>query len=190
MLSSGYYIQSGFNEIDSQSNDIVTDVVQKTESGIENIASWFNGLSDDEAKVIQDKLNAMLYMTVNYYQKKDVVVTKTETTLGDVGDISTAQTILIAQICQSSYIDFMKKVEELKSKFNGGPGYTDSVYLNQQEWNNIVKQYDDARKALAKEMDVYASIKYATLYGMGIDLCTGSASPDEKLMVCKFIIIC
>ncbi|XP_025412227.1 uncharacterized protein LOC112684778 [Sipha flava] len=31
-------------------------------------------------------------------------------------------------------------------------------------------------------MDVYASIKYAFLYGMGIDLCTGSASPDEKLL--------
>lgn len=188
MLSSGYYIQSGFNEIDNPTNDVVTDIVQKTEIGLQGIVSWFNGLND-EAKVVQDKLSAMLYMTVSYYQKTDVAVTKTETQLGDVSDINTAQTVLIAQKCQSSYIDFMGKVEELKSKYDTGSDYTDSVYTNQQEWQNIVKQYDEARNELVKDMDVYTSIKYAFLYGMGIDLCSGSASPDQKLLVCKLIIM-
>jgi hypothetical protein len=183
MLSSGYYIESGFNEIDSPSNDIITDIIQIAESGLQETSSSFD---DDEEKEMQDKLNAMLYMTINYY-KTDVTVTKTDTKLSDVNDINTAQTILIAQRCQSSYIDFMKKVEELKTKFDNVPEYTNTVDITEQQWKIIVNQYNQVRKKLAKEMDVYASIKYAFLYGMGIDLCTGSASPDEKLLVRKFV---
>lgn len=182
MLSSGYYIESGFNEIDSTSNDFLTDIVQKATSGIQELSSWYYGLNNDEAMEMQDKLNAMLYMTINYYKKK-VTVTQTYTTFGDVGDIKMAQQILIAQRCQSSYIDFMKKVEKLKAKYNSVPGYKNAVQMTQQEWKNIVKQYHDAQKELIKEMDVYASIKYAFLYGEGINLCTGSASFNKILMV-------
>jgi len=185
MLSSKNYIQSGFSEIDSSSNDILTNLMTLFKNGFGNIENMINGLQQtDVEKESQEKINAVISMTVNYYQKKEVTVEKSETKLSEVTEVQQAQSILTARRCESSYINFMNDVTTIKTKYTGETTNTNNINTNQ--WATLVKQYYDARESIVTKTNVYASIREAFLFGSGINLCDGSAKTDQSLLVSKY----
>lgn len=188
MLSSNHYIKSGFSEIDSSSNDLLTNLITAFKDGFGNIDSMINGLQQTDAeKESQEKINAVVSMTVNYYQKKEVTVEKSETKLSEVTEVQQAQSILTARRCESSYINFMNDVTTIKTQYTSGTTSTDTIDANQ--WATQVKQYYDARESIVSKTNVYASIREAFLFGSGINLCDGSANTDKtdkSLLVSKY----
>lgn len=187
MLSSNHYIQSGFSEIDSSSNNLEENLVTKFKDGFSSMENMMLGFQQtDEEKESQDKINAVVSMTVNYYQKKDVTVEKCETKLSEVTEVHQAQSILTARWCESSYIDFMNDVTTIKTKYTSGTsGTSDADKMNTNQWATQVNQYYDARESIINKTNVYASIREAFLFGSGINLCEGSANTDQSLLVSK-----
>lgn len=185
MLSSNYYIESGFSEIDSSSNDMLTNLISLFENGFGSIENMINGLQQaDCERESQDKINAVVSMTVNYYQKKDVTVEKTKKTLFEVTEIQEAKLILIRKRCESSYINFMKDVTTIKTKYLSETTSTNTIDANQ--WAILVQQYWDARKSTVNKTYVYAAIREAFMLGSKINLCDGSANTDQSLLVSKY----
>jgi len=189
MLSSNHYIQSGFSEIDSSSNDILTNLITSFKDGFGNIENMIKGLQQpDYEKESQEKINAVVSMTVNYYQKKDVTVEKLETKLCEVTEVQQAQSILTARRCESSYINFMNDVTTIKTKYTSQTtSSTGTIDTNQ--WGTLVKQYYEARESIVTKTNVYASIREAFLFGSGINLCDASANADKtdkSLLVSKY----
>lgn len=184
MLSSNHYIQSGFSEIDSSSNNLEENLVTKFKDGFSSMENMMLGFQQtDEEKESQDKINAVVSMTVNYYQKKDVTVEKCETKLSEVTEVHQAQSILTARWCESSYIDFMNDVTTIKTKYTSGTsGTSDADKMNTNQWATQVNQYYDARESIINKTNVYASIREAFLFGSGINLCEGSANTDQSLL--------
>lgn len=184
MLSSNNYIQSGFTEIDSSSNDIATNLITTFKNDFGSLENMIFGLQSDVDKESQDKLNSVLYMTTTYYQTKQVTVQKTETTLGQVTEIQQAQSILTARRCESEYIKFMDDITTIKSNYSSGQTSADNI--NNDQWATLVKQYYDARQTVVSNTNVYTSIRDAFLFGSGINLCEGSQNTDQSLLVSKY----
>jgi len=184
MLSSNNYIQSGFIEIDQDSNDIATNLITQFKNGIGNSKNMMLGLQTDLDKDVEEKLNSVLYMTASYYQKKEVTVKKTETTLGEVTDIKQAQTILTARRCESDYMAFMNDIATVKSQYSSGQSSSNNI--NKNQWASLVKQYYEARETIICKTNVYTSIREAFLLGSGINLCEGSSNFDQSKLVSKY----
>lgn len=188
MLSSNHYIKSGFSEIDSSSNDLLTNLITAFKDGFGNIDNMINGLQQTDAeKESQEKISAVVSMTVNYYQKKEVTVKKSETKLSEVTEVQQAKSILTARRCESSYINFMNDVTTIKKKYTSETTSTDTIDANQ--WATQVKRYYDARECIVSKTNVYASIREAFLFGSGINLCDASANTDKtdkSLLVSKY----
>lgn len=187
MLSSNHYIESKFSEIDSFSNDLESNLMTKYDEESGSIENMMSGLQQNDVdKESQNKLNAVAYMTFNYYQKKDITVKKTETKLSEVTEVQQAQSILTARRCESSYIDFMNHVTTIKSKHTSESSSKDNTNSNQ--WDTQVKEYYEARENVVNKTSVYASIREAFLFGSGINLCdgSGSANTDQSLLVSIF----
>jgi len=148
-----------------------------------------NGLQQpDYEKESQEKINAVVSMTVNYYQKKEVTVEKTETKLSEVTEVQQAQSILTARRCESSYINFMNDATTIKTKYNSETS-TSTGNIDTNQWATLVNQYYDARESIVTKTNVYASIREAFLFGSGINLCDGSANTDKtdkSLLVSKY----
>ncbi|XP_015366133.1 PREDICTED: uncharacterized protein LOC107163297 isoform X2 [Diuraphis noxia] len=181
MRSSNYYIKSGFSEIDSVSNDLESNLIMQynEQSGsIENM--MLNLQQNDVEKESQDKLNAVLYMTANYYQKKDVTVKKSEAKLSEVTEVLQAQSTLTAKRCESSYTEFMNDATTIKSKYTSKTSSTDNTNSNQ--WDTQVKEYNEARENVVSNTNIYASVRDAFLFGRGINLCDGQANIDQSLL--------
>lgn len=188
MLSSNYYIQSGFSEIDSSSNDMLTNLMSSFENGFGSIENMINGLQQtDSERESQDKINAVVSMTVNYYQNTDVTVEKTKKTIFEVTEIQQAKSILIARRCESSYINFMNDVTTIKTKYSSETTSTNTIDANQ--WDILVQQYSDARESIVNKTYVYAAIREAFMLGSGINLCDGSANTDQSLLVSKYYLL-
>ncbi|XP_050059014.1 uncharacterized protein LOC114121223 isoform X34 [Aphis gossypii] len=177
MLSSNYYIQSGFNEINQGSNDIATNLITTFKNGIGNSKNMIQDLQTDLDTDMKEKLNAVLYMTASYYQKK-VIVKKTEITLGEVTDIKQAHTILTARRCERDYKCFVNDIARVKSQYSSGQSNSNNIDKNQ--WATLVKQYYEARETIINKTDVYTSIREAFLLGSGINLCEGSSNFDQS----------
>lgn len=183
MLSSNYYIQSGFNEINQGSNDIATNLITTFKNGIGNSKNMIQDLQTDLDTDMKEKLNAVLYMTASYYQKK-VIVKKTEITLGEVTDIKQAHTILTARRCERDYKCFVNDIARVKSQYSSGQSNSNNIDKNQ--WATLVKQYYEARETIINKTDVYTSIREAFLLGSGINLCEGSSNFDQSKLVSKY----
>lgn len=183
MLSSNVYIKSGFSEIDSSTNDIISNLVMLFEDGMKGLDSMFSGLQNDLDKDMKDKLDAVLYMTVKYYKSQSSTVEESDLELSSVTDIKSAQSILTAQRCESSYTNFMTEIETLKSTYTSQSSSTDYSSVSDSEWATIVQKYSEARVEIDRKTNVYSSIRDAFLYGSGIDLCQGTANTDQQLLV-------
>jgi len=185
MKSSNYYIQSGFSEIDCSSNDMLSNLNTSFKNGVGSIGNMISGLQQtDIEKESQEKINAVVSMTANYYQKKGATVEKTEKKLSEVTEIKQAQSILTSKLCESSYINFMNDVATIKAKYTGKTTSTNTIDANQ--WANLVQQYNEARKSLVEKTYVYAAIRGAFMLGSGINLCDCSAKTDQPLLVSKY----
>lgn len=181
MLSSNFYIKSGFAEIDSKTNDIVSNLVMIFENGMKGLGDMFTGLQSDLETDMKNQLDSVLYMTAKYYMKQDITVEESDLNLGSATDVTCAKSKLTAQRCQSSYTSFMSEIDTLKSKYTSESSSTTSV--SDSEWASIVKNYYEARTEIDRKTNVYASIRDAFMYGSGINLCQGSAKKDQKLLV-------
>jgi len=182
--SSNYCIQSGFTELDSaSSNSSVANLNTQSKNSVESFENMESNLQNDVDKDAQDKLNAVLFMTANYY-KKNATVEKSETKLGDVTEVKQAQSILTTRRCESAYVNFMNDSNTIKTKYASKTSNTDNISRN--EWATQVKQYYDAREMIVNKTTAYASIRDAFLFGSGISLCDGSSNFDQSLLVSKY----
>lgn len=181
MLSSNYYIKSGFSEIDSKTNDIVSNIIMTFEDGLKGLGDLFTGMQNDLETEMKSKLDSVLFMTSKYYMKQETTVEESDLSLSSATDVTSAKSILTAQRCESSYTSFMSEIDTLKSKYTSETSSTSSV--SDSEWSSIVKNYYEARTEIDRKTNVYASIRDAFMYGSGIDLCQGAATKDQKLLV-------
>lgn len=189
MLSSNYYIESGINEIDSASNDILTNVISQIESGFQSIKDMLSSMENDLDQEVKKKYDSVVFMTINYYKKQETNVQKVETTFGDMTDIKCAQSLLIARRCQSSYTEFMTEIEMTKEKYIQSMSSINLNQISQNQWATVINNYDEARKEVLNKTNLYSSIRDAFLYGNGISICQGSANTDAKLLVCILFLI-
>lgn len=185
MISSNNYIKTGIYEIDSPSNDAVTNLEIKVDDGLKSLEDMLDGLQTNQDQEMKAKFDSVVYMTVNYYKKKDAVVKDSGVKLGEVEDIKCAQSTLVAQRCESSYSCFISESDNLKSKYISQTSSIDINNINRKSWATITKRYYEAREEIVENSNVYASIRDTFMYGSGINLCTGSANTDEKLLVSK-----
>lgn len=189
LLSSNYYIQSGFNDIDNGSNNVANNSTLKISSGVEGIEDMLSNLQCDLDQEIKSKLDAVLFMTVNFYKKQDLVVPKTNIQLGDLTDIIDAQSVLVAQRCQSSYFDYMTEIETIKERYVTEISIMDYKHFNLEDYQIIVNEYNKANEEVLNKTSVYAGIRDAFMLGSGIDVCQSSSNFDEKLLVGNYFFL-
>lgn len=186
MLSSNNYIKSGIIEIDSASNDLLTNLITSIENGISDLVNGFvNGLQNNQDTEIKEKFNAVVYMTYYYYKNQNATPPNPNILLGDINDMTIAESRLVARRCESSYSTFISQMESLKTDY----AYTNQIvgaassYVSKNDWQTIVKNYYNARVEVIHKTYVYSAIKSAHLYGMGINKCKGLTNSDQKLLV-------
>lgn len=178
MLSKNMYIESGFASIDTRSLNS-QNVMTEVKSGIQSFNDLVSDLQiNDYEKDAKATTDAVEYMTLNYYMKKDVLVKKLEVTLSTVTDIKQAEILLTASRCKSAYTKFENDATAIQKKYNDGS--------NNNLWDDQVKQYYEAREEIVNLQTVYTSIKDAFLLGNGISKCEGSAKPDQSLLVSQY----
>lgn len=184
MLSSNYYIKSGITEIDNRSsNDLLANSIAQFKDGIQGIDNMINSLKSSQDEEINAKYNAVVYMTVNYYMNKDVIVKDTGVKLGDATDVKNAESILAAKKCESSYIEFIEETKTLKQKYSSQSSQIDFKNINENDWSTKVKQCHQAKEEMVNKTYVYASVRDAFLFANGISMCSSTVNADEKLLV-------
>lgn len=189
LLSSNYYIQSGFNDIDNGSNNVANNSTLRIRSGVEGIEDMLLNLQCDLDQEIKSKLDAVVFMTVNFYKKQDLVVPKTNIQLGDLTDIINAQSVLVVQRCQSSYFDYLTEMETIRERYVAEISIMDYKHFGQEDWLIVVKEYNEANEEVFNKSSVYASIRDAFMLGSGINICQSSSSFNEKLLVGHYFFI-
>lgn len=187
MLTSNHYIKSGINEIDNNgSNDMLPNLMSKFKNGMEGLSNMISSIQSDHDQAIDEKFNAVVYMTNYYYKKKDITVNDPGTLLGDVKDVNAAESRLIARRCESSYTTFTSDIKTLKAKYTSQA----SNYVSKSEWQSVVNSYYSARVDMVNKTNIYSAIRDAHLHGLGINKCKGSANTDQKLTVSEVFFDC
>lgn len=189
MLSSNYYIKSGITEIDNRSsNDLLAKLTAEFKDGVQGVDNIIKCLKSSQDEEIITKYNAVVYMTVNYYIKKDITVKDTGIKLGDATDVKNAESILVAKKCESSYTEFIEETKTLKQKYSSQSSQIDLKNINANDWSTKVKQCHEAKEEMVNKMYVYASVRDAFLFANGMSMCSNPANTDEKLLVGQLFI--
>jgi len=185
MLTSGIYIKSGFTEIDdSSSSSTNASKYDDTMKGFDEMINSFKSDSECETK---SKLHAVIYMTTNYYYKRNESVKNPNKPLGEAKDVNCAQSCFYARKCESSYNEYIESTTTLKTNTAQS---IQGVDCNSQEgWATYSKLYYETKQELANNTDVFLSNRDAFLFSNGINLCKDTPKIDEKLLVSKLFII-
>jgi len=189
VISKHIYFESGFNELDSLTNSFVTNLVLKFVNGFRELKDALLGLDENEDELIKMKINSVLFMTDNYYKNKIVHLKKSEVRLGEVLDIEEARSILIPQRCRSSYDELMAQIKIIKNKYKSLMSGLDYNNIKKENWDYTVVKYNEVRQEIDKNMNAFASIRDAFIFGKDLSMCEGSTNTNEKLLVSTFIFL-
>lgn len=185
MLTSGTYIKSGFTEIDDSSNS-TTDAI-KYDDTMKGFDEMINSFKIDNECETKCKLHAVVYMTANYYYKRNESVKNPNKPLSEAKDVNCAQSCFYARKCESSYNEFIQSTITLKTNTIQS---VQNIDCNSREgWATYSKLYYETKQEMAKNTGVFLANRDAFLFSNGIDLCKDTPKIDEKLLVSKLFII-
>ncbi|VVC24951.1 Hypothetical protein CINCED_3A008148 [Cinara cedri] len=184
------YVQSAFSNCDTSSSVVSNSHSELMASlsgtsdnnALQGIDDMIKGLKNDEFKEWNERIDAVAFMTWNYYRKPDVSPTDPGIKLGDAADATTAKTLLITRRFEARMDQFMAEAKALKAFYVSNKVEIDENNVNQEQYSHLVSQYFRAREDIVKKSAVFTAIRYAFMYGIGISLCDGSAQLDEKLL--------